>query len=1157
VAKSLRLKVFLTGRVSAEANGRVLDEASFPGRQGRLLFTYLVAARSRPVSRHELADAIWGESPPATWGKALTVIASKLRGLVADHGITLTNTFGCYRLDLPEGTWVDLFAAADAAREAEDALAAGNLERARAGAASAESLSRRPFLPGEEAAWVGEKRRELADIHERALSVLADACLRSGAAQEAAKWAEDLIALSPFREDGYRRLMEALVAAGNRAEALRVYEQCRQLLAEELGAYPSPETDSIYRALLEAPQTSVRTTPLAEPTVEPGTSELARVQTEAEPLRAEQVVERRSRKRRAVLLSALTGVVAAAVVVPLVVSTNGEGEGRPAVSVAYDSLGVFDARSGRLVAHIGVGATPTGVAAGEGAYWVTNADGHTVSRIDPATTAVVQPIPVGNGPSGIATGAGAVWVVNSLDGTVSRIDPVANKEVQTIDVGTGPLGIVYAAGSVWVANTGDGTITRIDATSGRPAKPLPVAATELAFGAGTLWASQRAAGQVVRIDPTTGKQVFAPIRVGNGPTGIAFGNGAAWVANSLDGTVSRIDPGTNSVTETVLTGNGPDAVAVDARGIWVSNRFGGDIVRIDPGRNQKPQRVSVGGRPSGLAMSSDALLVAVSRSGAGHRGGTLVLRADRPKKGDVVDSIDPALSMGAYVGPLLRMTGDGLTAFNQVSGLAGTQLVPDLATSLPAPNEGGRTYTFQLRPGIRYSNGRPVRATDFRSTFERFYALGAPVMDYDGIVGGAQCQKHPKRCDLSRGIVADDVSHTVTFNLVRPDPHFLYKLAAPFAYVLPHGAPRRPAGAHPLPATGPYMIATYTPRRLIRFVRNPFFHEWSRAAQPDGYPDRIDIRIAGTADEAIRDVVDGKADVVRLTEPWTPRQLSWLGVRYASQLHSDPTWNFQALFLNTRVPPFDRLDARKAINLAVDRAAATNAWGGPSVAQTTCQFLPPNFPGYRPYCPYTAGSTKSGNWRAPDLAKAKALVARSGTRGMKVTVWAWSLANGDAPLDDGKLGGFNEVAVKALHSLGYRVAVKPVHGDRYWRAVGDSRNRAQIGFTGWWLNYPDPAVFLAQVFSCAAFLPGDPLQNNVSQFCDPGIDRQMRRAQAEQLSHPTGSRARWQRVDREITDASPWVPLMIAKDVNFLSKRVGNYQHSPQMGTLIDQLWVR
>jgi peptide/nickel transport system substrate-binding protein len=136
------------------------------------------------------------------------------------------------------------------------------------------------------------------------------------------------------------------------------------------------------------------------------------------------------------------------------------------------------------------------------------------------------------------------------------------------------------------------------------------------------------------------------------------------------------------------------------------------------------------------------------------------------------------------------------------------------------------------------------------------------------------------------------------------------------------------------------------------------------------------------------------------------------------------------------------------------------------------------------------------------------------------------------------------------------VAVKPVVGDRYWGAVGDSRNRAQIGFDGWDLGYPDPGAWL-QHFSCAAFLPGNPNNLNGPEFCDPGIDRLMRRAQAEQLSDPTGSRALWQRVDREVTDAAPWVPLMVTKDVNFLSKRVGNYQYSPEMGMLIDQLWVR
>ena len=142
-----------------------------------------VAARSRPVPRDELADAIWGESPPPTWEKALAVIVSKLRGLLADDGVVLTHAFGCYRLDLPDGAWVDITAAAEAAEEAEHALEAGELDEARAAAEPAESLARAPFLPGEDGVWVVQKRRELADIRVRAVSVLAEACLCSGAGE--------------------------------------------------------------------------------------------------------------------------------------------------------------------------------------------------------------------------------------------------------------------------------------------------------------------------------------------------------------------------------------------------------------------------------------------------------------------------------------------------------------------------------------------------------------------------------------------------------------------------------------------------------------------------------------------------------------------------------------------------------------------------------------------------------------------------------------------------------------------------------------------------------------------------------------------------------------------------------------------------------------
>jgi DNA-binding SARP family transcriptional activator/basic membrane lipoprotein Med (substrate-binding protein (PBP1-ABC) superfamily) len=249
------VKVFLAGRIAVEAEGIVLDERHFSGRQGRLLFAYLVARQGRPVPRDELADVLWGDAPPATWEKALSVLVSKLRGVLSESGLdgasALTAAFGCYQLDLPEGTTVDVLEAENATEEAESLLSTEEWERATGSATSAESILREPFLPGEEGTWVEAKRRELAEVRVRALSVLAEACLSSGSPEQAARWAEHAIEAEPFRESGYRLLMEAQAAAGNRAEALQTYDRCRRLLAEELGAYPSPETESIYRSLLD------------------------------------------------------------------------------------------------------------------------------------------------------------------------------------------------------------------------------------------------------------------------------------------------------------------------------------------------------------------------------------------------------------------------------------------------------------------------------------------------------------------------------------------------------------------------------------------------------------------------------------------------------------------------------------------------------------------------------------------------------------------------------------------------------------------------------------------------------------------------------------------------------------------------------------------
>jgi Bacterial transcriptional activator domain len=226
---------------------------------------------------------------------------------------------------------------------------------------------------------------------------LGDACLRSGDASEAAKWFDEAIALDPFREMGYRRSMEAHSAAGNRAEALRVYERCRRLLREELGAYPSPETESIHRTLLGVAS--------ADAAVAPHSRRVAIVQSEPESEARAAVPVRPTRGRRLLVAAGTTLLLATAITVGVFEST-GEKSSRGLASVDANSVAVIDPKSGRVVVDVLVGSGPTKVAFGEGAAWVIDADDQTLKRIDPATKTVRQTIAVGDGPTSVAVGSG-------------------------------------------------------------------------------------------------------------------------------------------------------------------------------------------------------------------------------------------------------------------------------------------------------------------------------------------------------------------------------------------------------------------------------------------------------------------------------------------------------------------------------------------------------------------------------------------------------------------------------------------------------------------------------------------------------------------------------------------------------------------------------
>jgi YVTN family beta-propeller protein len=840
------------------------------------------------------------------------------------------------------------------------------------------------------------------------------------------------------------------------------------------------------------------------------------------------------RVHRRLLIAALAlVVVAVSVTVPVVLLGGGESG---LSSVSPNSVGEIDPETGNILRSIPLPYAPGSIAEGEGAVWVAAPDDGRIMRIDDRDGAVnIDPIPVGNAPAGIAVGLGAVWVVDSGGPSLIRVSPDTNEEVATIPVGNGPVGVAVAAGAVWVTNRLDGTVSRIDPNTNEEttisvgAAPTGIAATD-----DGVWVSNADDGTLVRIDPAT-NSLDAPVHVGNQPGAVALGLRGVWVANTLDGTVSRIDPGTGTETDRIPVGLSPSAIAFAGNSVWVTNEFEGTVSRISTELGSQAETIATVSAPRGAAAVGGILWVSVRGAVTSHRGGTLRVMDFS------IDSIDPAATGNRW--SILINTNDGLVGFKRVGGQDGQTLVPDLAVSKPTPTDNGRTYRFQLRQGLRYSTGDPVRASDFKRALERGYRIDGSwvreVVPFT-IVGAAECMEAPATCDLSEGVETDDAAGSITFNLTEPDPDFLYKLALPFAYAVPAGTPFADTGTTPVPATGPYMIDRYVEGEQLVLVRNPEFQEWYAPAQPGGYPDRIEVTLGFSPNEQLTEMEQGRADWMDVSLDLRPAVAGSLVTRYPGRLHPHPALATEFLVLNTSMPPFDNLLARRAVNFALDRSQLVDLSGGPQVSRITCQFLPPNLPGYEPYCPYTLDPNPAGQWSAPDMDRARALVEASGTTGDTVVFWHLRLFS--------RLVG--RYIVGLLEELGYRVEfVQP--GLSAYLAMLDSPDRVQASIYAWLSDYPTAANFFSWT-RCRS--PNNPYD---AAFCDPELETAIRRAERAQLTDPQLAGGLWATADRTIVDLSPFVPIGNTIAMDFVSARVGNYQYHPQWGILFDQLWVQ
>jgi ABC-type transport system substrate-binding protein len=816
---------------------------------------------------------------------------------------------------------------------------------------------------------------------------------------------------------------------------------------------------------------------------------------------------------------ALVGVAlcAATVLVAITLARSG-ASGSPGIT--GDRLVPIDSAGRAASPVISLPDAPASMTVAAGSVWAADSPAQSVLRISPASGSVVDRIPVAGQPGSLALGGGAVWVSSTLGGTIERIDPRTDGVTQTVRLGSDDIAaITFGRGALWVADTTRRAVAEIDPRTGsvRRILAVDVRPTAIAVGPRAIWLADYAAATVEELDPRSGA-VVATIHTGNGPSALAASQGGVWVANNLDSTVSRISARTGALVTTVATGSGPIGIALDAGSVWVAGTYAAQLTRIDPHTNRIVRRSTVGGRPSALAAGLGRVWVGTAATSSKHRGGTL-----RMVSTTSIHTTDPAFANLAEPFQLPRLAYDSLLTFEAAPGPSGLRLVPDLATTIPAPIAGGTVYPFRLRGGIRYSDGRIVRPEDFRRGIERLFRLHSPgAAYYDGLLGARACRLRPAACSLRRGITAGARTRTVAFHLRAPDPDFPYKLTA-YAYSapIPPGTPDRGAL---VPGSGPYRISATGER--VELVRNRFFHEWSHAAQPDGYPDRIEWSAAASSAAAARDVRAGRADWMFGLLP--PAGVSRLRVERTAQLHEDPSTLLDFIPVNTHRAPFDDVRVRRALSYGLDRRRIARLYG---TATPTCQTLMAGMLGYHPDCHHLS----------PDRARARRLVAASGTRGQRIDVWGAS----------DNLGVPREVPAyvsAVLRSLGYRVRL---HMVPFAQLTAARRRRIQISVDGDWLpDYPAPSSYVPQFLGCRGGLSN-------GYVCDPALDKRMRAAASLELSNPSRAASAWAAIDRYITRRADWIPTVLPREPELVSQRVGNYEYSPIWGFIADQAWVR
>lgn len=491
-----------------------------------------------------------------------------------------------------------------------------------------------------------------------------------------------------------------------------------------------------------------------------------------------------------------------------------------------------------------------------------------------------------------------------------------------------------------------------------------------------------------------------------------------------------------------------------------------------------------------------------------------------------IDTIDPNRWWFAVTWGLANALCTTLVRYADKPGVAGTAIVPGTA-DLPKITDNGKLYTFTMRPGAKFSDGKPITPADVKYSFERLMnpKVATGTGGYFTALIGANAYMAGKANDIP-GITT--TATTISFHLSQADGAFLYKAALPTTCPVPVGTPMKPIETGSLEenyASGPYKIASYAPSRSLVLVFNK---NYDQKLGVRGHVAKINFTIGAQSTQSVLQIQAGQldfqvsnlatADIIKLSQ----------NKALAGQVHDSARPSLTYIFLNNEVPPLNNVDVRKAINYAINRTAILAQWGGPLAGAPSDQIIPAGQADYKQFTIYP---------NTPDLAKAKALMKAAH---VKLPVTLALRTQNDTP-------GFINMAqvIQAnLKPLGINVQIVGTPNSVNSSFITNYKAHVPMGIEPWSLDFPDGEAIINTGLDPSQ--PNGP--PNMARWGDKAFIPAFNNVLALQGS---ARAAAYEQLDEQImSQQAPYAPIFNPKWYDFVSKRLGGYVYSEAMDAI-------